>query len=308
MAYPATDFFPRSVTSHSRSPVSLANSMNFQLASFFPQPVCGHITTVRILQIPNLFLPPNHDPQVGVKRLDFASSGQPVPIFVYDHHPLVDHSSLRSGHLALRNLENPSSSHDHGSPPPPPIRRLQSDVAPQILTPRCVYDGRKNISAIRKIPFDTGSQEFNVTLADSTSTASGKGPKVYNVKPTRVAEINPELSIWTFAWNPPLTILLFKIVAATDELRTVDVTNHERKRTSWIRRAMGKMLTNVDISTGTIFKHGRLIRLCLEYICKNDPNALSSKRGLPDRERLRLQRFIPVLPTLDPVGKSSLIA
>jgi eukaryotic translation initiation factor 2C len=47
-----------------------------------------------------------------------------------------------------------------------------------------------------------------------------------------------------------------------------------------------------DISTGTMYKHGPLLRLCLEYIGKNDPNALSPKRGFPDRERLRLQRFI----------------
>ncbi|KAJ7129589.1 Piwi domain-containing protein, partial [Mycena epipterygia] len=40
------------------------------------------------------------------------------------------------------------------------------------------------------------------------------------------------------------------------------------------------------------YKHGPLLRLCLEYIGKNDPNALSPKRGFPDRERLRLQRFI----------------
>ncbi|KAJ6532105.1 ribonuclease H-like domain-containing protein, partial [Mycena capillaripes] len=38
--------------------------------------------------------------------------------------------------------------------------------------------------------------------------------------------------------------------------------------------------------------NGPLLRLCLEYIGKNDPNALSPKRGFPDCECLRLQRFI----------------
>jgi hypothetical protein len=59
-----------------------------------------------------------------------------------------------------------------------------------------------------------------------------------------------------------------------------------------VRPAMGQMLINVDISTGTMYKAGPLLRLCLEYINKPDPNALAPRRGFPDRERLRLQRFI----------------
>ena len=53
------------------------------------------------------------------------------------------------------------------------------------------------------------------------------------------------------------------------------------------------MLINVDISTGTMYKAGPLMQLCCEYVGKpNQPNALAPKRGFPDRERLRLQRFI----------------
>lgn len=59
-----------------------------------------------------------------------------------------------------------------------------------------------------------------------------------------------------------------------------------------VRPGIGKMLINVDISTGTMYKAGSLLSLCLEVVGKSDPNALSPARGLPDRERLRLQRFI----------------
>ncbi|KAJ7180150.1 argonaute-like protein [Mycena crocata] len=191
--------------------------------------------------------------RVGVKRPDFASGGQPVSIFVNSFVTTV-----------------PSSIIHHYD-----------------FTPRCVYDGRKNIFSVRKLPFDTGSQEFDVTLADSTSTTSGKGPKVYKIKLTHalnvVIRMEPTL-------NYPFNVRSF-------------FTNRETKDIGaglelWrgyfqsIRPAMGKMLINVDISTGTMYKHGPLLRLCLEYICKNDPNALSPKRGFPDRERLRLQRFI----------------
>ena len=60
-----------------------------------------------------------------------------------------------------------------------------------------------------------------------------------------------------------------------------------------VRPSIGKMLINIDISTGTMYKPGPLIDLCLEYVKKvGVPLALSQKRGFPERDRLRLQRFI----------------
>ncbi|KAJ6628679.1 hypothetical protein B0H10DRAFT_1777546, partial [Mycena sp. CBHHK59/15] len=203
------------------------------------------------------------------------------------------------------------------------IRRLQFDVAPQIFTPRCVYDGRKNIFAVRRLPFDTGSQEFDVTLADANAGGSGKGPKVYKIKLTHVAEINPEVLKRFIAGDQSHDNTVLTAITALNVVIRMEptlkypfnvrsfFTNRETKDIGaglelWasspapgcrgyfqsIRPGIGKMLINVDISTATMYKHGPLLRLCLEYIGKNDPNALSPKRGLPDRERLRLQRFI----------------
>jgi eukaryotic translation initiation factor 2C len=61
-----------------------------------------------------------------------------------------------------------------------------------------------------------------------------------------------------------------------------------------VRPGIGKMLVNVDISTGTMYKAGPLLSLCLEFLGRgmNNPNLLAPKKGLPDRERIRLQRFI----------------
>lgn len=59
-----------------------------------------------------------------------------------------------------------------------------------------------------------------------------------------------------------------------------------------IRPAVGRMLINVDISTGVMYKPGNLLDLCKEFIGHQDPNALAPRRGLPDRERVKLQRFI----------------
>ena len=42
------------------------------------------------------------------------------------------------------------------------IKQLQLFAAPEIFTPRAVYDGRKNIFAIRQLPFGpSDSQEVS---------------------------------------------------------------------------------------------------------------------------------------------------
>ncbi|KAJ7157556.1 argonaute-like protein [Mycena crocata] len=195
------------------------------------------------------------------------------------------------------------------------IRRLQFYVAPQIFTPRCVYDGRKNLFSIRRLPFDTDSQVFDVTLADSTPANSARGPKVYQIKITHVAEINPEV-LQRFIQgkqshdNSVLTAITALNVVIRMEptlnypfntrsfFTNTEVKNIKSGLELWrgyfqsIRPTIGKMLINVDISTGTMYKAGPLLSLCLEYIGKDVADALAPTRGFPDRERLRLQRFI----------------
>ena len=61
-----------------------------------------------------------------------------------------------------------------------------------------------------------------------------------------------------------------------------------------VRPAIGRMLINVDISTGYMYMPGPLIGLALSHLnlAPNRPDALAPRKGLPDRERVRLQRFI----------------
>jgi eukaryotic translation initiation factor 2C len=50
------------------------------------------------------------------------------------------------------------------------IKQLQTVVAPQIFTPRAVYDGRKNIFAARELPFgETGTKEERVLFSFGNS-------------------------------------------------------------------------------------------------------------------------------------------
>jgi eukaryotic translation initiation factor 2C len=60
-----------------------------------------------------------------------------------------------------------------------------------------------------------------------------------------------------------------------------------------VRPAIGRMLINVDISTGAMYMPGPLLDLALAVLGRpGNPNALAPRQGLPDRERIRLQRFI----------------
>ena len=59
-----------------------------------------------------------------------------------------------------------------------------------------------------------------------------------------------------------------------------------------IRPAVGRMLINVDISTGVMYKPGNLLNLCKEFFGRPDPNVLAPRRGLPDHDQAKLQRFL----------------
>ena len=61
-----------------------------------------------------------------------------------------------------------------------------------------------------------------------------------------------------------------------------------------VRPAIGRMLINVDISTGAMYMPGPLIDLALAVLGRpGNPNALAPRQGLPDGERYPLtQRFI----------------
>jgi len=59
-----------------------------------------------------------------------------------------------------------------------------------------------------------------------------------------------------------------------------------------IRPSKNRMYVNIDIATGIMYRSGPLIELFMEFFKQNSPSAFSPKRGFPDRDRLRLQKFI----------------
>lgn len=59
------------------------------------------------------------------------------------------------------------------------------------------------------------------------------------------------------------------------------------------RPAIGRMIVNVDISTGMFYKPGPLLNICLEFLQQNNPNALDpTNNRFSHRDRVELQRFL----------------
>jgi eukaryotic translation initiation factor 2C len=63
-----------------------------------------------------------------------------------------------------------------------------------------------------------------------------------------------------------------------------------------VRPSQGSMYINLDIATGVMYKPGFLLQLCIEHlnVANGNPGSLSpnARPPFPDRERVRLQRFI----------------
>ncbi|KAF8914445.1 PAZ domain-containing protein, partial [Gymnopilus junonius] len=180
-----------------------------------------------------------------------------------------------------------------------------------------VYDTKKNIYSINPLPLGPNdAASFDVTL-EQDGPPSGRPPKVYQFKVTKVAEINTELLHRFIAGqqtldNPVFTaIMAFNVVIRMRpnekhpfNVRSFFVPQGKRPIGNgielWhgyfqsVRPSQNKMYINLDIATGVMYKDGRLIDLCLEFFGRPNPNPnmLSPQRGFPDRERHRLQRFL----------------
>ncbi|KAF5390572.1 hypothetical protein D9757_002737 [Collybiopsis confluens] len=254
----------------------------------------------------------SHVATIGVKRSAFGTSGRPLPITVNAfavtipqdiiyHHDIVIYPAEKV--LPVRmNMEL--------------IRVLQERVAPDVFHPPCVYDGRKNLFSSHKLQLGSeSSREFDVTLELPSEVPRSKGPKVYKIRITEVAQINPEVLQRFIAGKQSHDNAVLTAITALNVVIRMEptmkypfnvrsfFTDQEKKDIGgglelWrgyfqsVRPASGRMLINIDISSGTMYKPGPLINLCLDFFGKSNPNILAPSAGLPDRERLRLQRFI----------------
>ncbi|TFK35934.1 argonaute-like protein [Crucibulum laeve] len=196
------------------------------------------------------------------------------------------------------------------------LKELQSVVAADIFTSPVPFDHvGKNMYATYELALGkSDTSEFNIGFGGSNPN---RPPKVYKVRLTKVATINSEVLnryvAGTQAQEPAvLTALMAMNVAIHMEPSQRFPHNRRSFYTEQGKRSIGggielwrgyfqsvrptfdRILVNLDISTGVMYKSGPLIGLCLEFLNKGQdgPLSLSPTNGLPDRERIRLRRFL----------------
>ncbi|KAJ7616353.1 argonaute-like protein [Mycena polygramma] len=251
---------------------------------------------------------PEHINTVGVRRPDYGSSGKRITINVNSFTVEIPDASLYhyDGVISADKVM-PAAMNMRL------IKVLQDSVAPRIFAEtRCVFDGRKNLYAPVELNLGGDSREFDVSLPGA-STSSDRPPKIYKIRLTRVAKINTEV-LHRFTQgrqsqdNTVSTALMaFNVVIRMEPSQRFPVKGRSffteegsqaiggglvlwRGYFQSIRPAVGRMLINVDISTGVMYKPGPLIKLCLEFLNERDPAILSAR--LDDRRRIKLGRFI----------------
>ncbi|KAK1227892.1 hypothetical protein PQX77_009082 [Marasmius sp. AFHP31] len=228
------------------------------------------------------------------------------------------------------------------------MKQLQCDTARAVFEPAGVYDGRKNLYIAHALDLSGGhTQTFPVPVASTappTAAAPPRPPAVYNIKITKAAEINPEvLSRFVKGRQSQDESVLTALMAMNVAIRQDPINRGYAFNTrsffpltgnnmlsaptmgiqfgrgyfQSVRPAIGKTILNVDITTGMFYQAGPLLRLCLSYISPppgrstvnpNDPMRLAPSRGFPDRERIRLQRFISGIRVKVTTGTQKIIS
>ncbi|RDX47695.1 argonaute-like protein [Lentinus brumalis] len=263
---------------------------------------------------------------VGVKRASFGTSGRSLNVHTNHFVTSIPEGNIYHYDAIDANKTLPSRFNMEI------IKRLQTVIAPEVFTPRVVYDGRKNIFASRRLPLGPAdTREFSFTLTDSAPSAKAaqearsqprRGPRLYTVKLVLAKTINPEvLHRFVAGKQPHDNDVLTGITALNVVMRmqpSLDYpsnnrsffTNRETKDIGggimlWrgyfqsVRPAIGRMLINVDITTGFMYKPGSVLDLALDFLGgPRNPNRLAPSHGFPERERLRLQRFLSGLRVL----------
>ncbi|KAJ7737366.1 argonaute-like protein [Mycena metata] len=254
--------------------------------------------------------PPSHITTVGVRRPGYGSVGKPIPINVNSFTAKVPEGSIYHYDVISADKTLPTAMNMRL------VKQLQDHVAPDVFAAtRCGFDGRKNLYAPVELNLGGDSREFDVILpqASGAPVNNDRPPKIYKIRLTLVAKINTEVLHRFIEGNQSQdSAVSTALMALNVVIRMEPSERYPIKGRSFfteegsrnigaglvlwrgyfqsIRPAVGRMLINVDISTGVMYQPGELISLCLAFLNERDPNVLSAR--LDDRKRLKLARFI----------------
>ncbi|THH18233.1 hypothetical protein EW146_g2726 [Bondarzewia mesenterica] len=249
---------------------------------------------------------PSHVEAIGVKRPGHGNAGRPLEVITNHFTTSIPEDSIHHYDVIGGGSEL---------------------TLPILFSPRGVYDGRKNFFTAQKLSFGEGA-EFDVSLSDAAPASTGqqqqaqgerrRGPKIHKVRITHVAEINPEVlsrfldglqsndervltaitALNVVVRMQPSLTYPFNVRSFFTPTETQDIGSGIvlwRGYFQSVRPSPRQMLINIDISTGAMYKPGPLLALCLAFLNQNNPNALAPKNKFPERERIRLQRFVSTM-------------
>lgn len=249
----------------------------------------------------------SHVRTVGVKRPGFGTGGRTIQVTVNTFEARVTDGVIYHYDVAITPDKLPARVNNLL------FQSLQTQSAPHVFNNGpLVYDGRKNAFSMYKLQFGpSDTAQYSVSLPQQ-GPPSDRPPKVYTMKLTKVAEINTEiLHRFTAGQQTQDNAVHTSLMALNVVIRMEPnlkypfntrsfFTNSKKKDINaglelWqgyfqsLRPSQNKLYVNIDISTGVMYKAINLVNLCLEFFRRNNPGDLSN---IPDRDRVRLQRFI----------------
>ncbi|KAH8999090.1 argonaute-like protein [Lactarius akahatsu] len=252
-------------------------------------------------------IPAAHVSAISVRRTGRGTAGWPVKVLTNNFA-----IELNQGTIYHYDVISPADRPLPAARNFEIIQALQTQVEPGLFARPGVYDGRKNLFTAYELPFEAGGREFSVPI----------GTEVFAVCLTHVASIDLEYDLdlprvlQRFLQgeqrhdNTVLTAITALNVVVRMEPNLIYPSNgsfymdHETRDIGggivlWrgyfqsVRPAIGRMVINIDISTGAMYMPGPLIDVALAILGRpGNPNALAPRQGLPDSERIRIQRFI----------------
>ncbi|KAG8936503.1 hypothetical protein FRC02_001469 [Tulasnella sp. 418] len=180
-------------------------------------------------------------------------------------------------------------------------RRVTQDLVqalkakhPDVLQ-NVVHDGRKNIYSSTRLPFEGDRQEYHISLTPTPppgTTTNGRTPKVYRIRISKTdQEINSEVLTrfvngeMSYTTDVQVAINCLNVVLSMNIVENPNFTTNGRsfygsgEKTNigqglelWrgyfqsVRPAPGRMLLNLDISTGLMYQSGPLLNLCAAHL------------------------------------------
>ncbi|KAG8934335.1 hypothetical protein FRC01_003583 [Tulasnella sp. 417] len=254
-------------------------------------------------------VPGKHIVSTGVKRPSYGTSGRLTTV-ITNQFELTSECPKIYHYDAVGNEEKAT--------PKPLMQELYQKLKrmhPEIFG-NLAFDGRKNLYSSTYLPFPNDRAEYQVQLQEGNSP-NGKAPKVYRVRFTKThQEIIPEVlnrfvngqashdtdvTVAINSLNVVLSMFPSENPRYASNARSFFVPEGKKSLglgvTLWngyfqsVRPTAGRMVVNIDVSTGMMYTPGPLIDICLEVL-KKPRGAYHMLEKMHENDRKVLSKYL----------------